>query len=563
MRKILTLIICLLTTSILLQGQHTNIPFHSIDYHLLDRIEIKSGGVSHQIHTSLKPYSRLDAVVFAEAADTMLDAGFGRLDRLNQYYLYKNSNEWKEDRGLIESKKPFLKHFYKYKSDFFYRREGKEFVIKVNPILHLQLGSSSDTDGLRYQNQKGVEARGWIGQKVGFYTSLTDNQSSFPNFIEERIRTAGAVPGEGRFKEFNSSIGDDLFAFGHDYFNATGYITFSPIEQISLQMGHDKNFIGNGIRSLLLSDYSNDYFFLKANTKIWKFNYQNLFMQLTSQFDRGADALLPSKYAAMHHLSLNLTKWLNLGVFEAVVFQRDTGFELQYMNPLIFYRAVEFDLGSADNVLLGLDYKANFAKKFSLYGQFVLDELRFGELTSGDGWWGNKFGVQMGLKYIDVANISNLDAQFEFNTVRPYTYTHQTTQANYTHFNQPLAHPLGANFREFLGVFRYRTAKDVFMDWRLMYAQYGADIAEDNYGGNIFTTNNTRLMEFGNSLLQGNQTDVFLSHFTLSYMLKYNFFLDFHYLYRNENAALSDAATSENYLGLGMRLNFQQRKDMF
>ncbi len=134
--------------------------------------------------------------------------------------------------------------------------------------MHLQLGKNSDTDGLRYRNQKGAEVRGWIGQKLGFYTSLTDNQSSFPNFIEDRIRTQGAVPGEGRFKEFSSSIGDNTFAFGHDYFNANGYITFSPIQQISLQMGHDKNFIGNGVRSLLLSDYSNNYFFLKLNTKV-------------------------------------------------------------------------------------------------------------------------------------------------------------------------------------------------------------------------------------------------------------------------------------------------------
>ncbi|MFK7907027.1 MAG: hypothetical protein AB8B69_17970, partial [Chitinophagales bacterium] len=116
MQKLLALTICLLMTS-MLYGQHTNLPINSIDYHLIDRIEIKSGEVNSQIHTSLKPFSRLDAVLYAESADEMNDAGFGRLDRLNQYYLYKNSSEWKEDRGLINSKKPFLKHFYQYKSD--------------------------------------------------------------------------------------------------------------------------------------------------------------------------------------------------------------------------------------------------------------------------------------------------------------------------------------------------------------------------------------------------------------------------------------------------------------
>ena len=56
-----------------------------------------------------------------------------------------------------------------------------------------------------------------------------------------------------------------------------------PAKYLDFQFGYDKNFIGNGYRSLFLSDFGNSYLFLKINTRIWKFNYLNLFMELTPQ----------------------------------------------------------------------------------------------------------------------------------------------------------------------------------------------------------------------------------------------------------------------------------------
>ena len=78
----------------------------------------------------------------------------------------------------------------------------------------------------------------------------------------------------------------------YDYFDARGYITFNATKYIDIQFGYDKNFIGNGYRSLFLSDCGNSYLFLKLNTRIWKFNYQNLFMELMPQFQKSGDNLL-------------------------------------------------------------------------------------------------------------------------------------------------------------------------------------------------------------------------------------------------------------------------------
>lgn len=546
------------------QAQSAYLPLQMPAYHLLDRVEIKSGTLdTNYIFTSAKPYIRFNAVLLAESTDNMDGVRFSPTDRYNQYYIYKDNNEWSY-WGLIPSKKPFLKHFYKYPADFLRLKYYDELLLKASPVLHMQLGKEQGVKGIRYINTRGAEIRGMINEQIGFYTLLTDNQVSYPDYAQQFTQTYNAVPGEGRVKDFNSMLGDSIFAPGHDFFHVRGYVTFQPAERVRLQFGHDKNFIGNGVRSLFLSDFSNNYLFLKINTQVWRLNYQNLFMQLTGQFKNNADGALPRKYAAMHHLSLNVTKRLNLGLFESVIYGRENGgFELSYLNPIIFYRAVEYHLGSPDNVLLGMDVKYNFLKHFSFYGQFLLDEFKFGEIKDQTGWWGNKYGLQAGLKYIDVAGVSNLDAQIEFNTVRPYTYTHNTESGNYTHFNQPLAHPLGANFRETLAVLRYKPHKKVDVKLNLLYAQYGADTDSVNWGGNIFLLNTTRPQEYNNHLLQGNRTNIVLADFLLSYMWRHNFWFDFTYTYRRQKAENPAQTNTDQLFGLGIRLNMARKELLF
>ena len=79
-----------------------------------------------------------------------------------------------------------------------------------------------------------------------------------------------------------------------------------------MELGHGRHFIGNGMRSLLLSDFSNNYFYLKFNTRVWKLNYQNLFAELSavSANQLPGDLLLNKKYMASHYLSFRPRKTL-------------------------------------------------------------------------------------------------------------------------------------------------------------------------------------------------------------------------------------------------------------
>lgn len=554
MRKLISpLVLVLIFTSGSLFAQTTYLPEDNKAYTLLERLEIKQGKNSNLNFSSTKPFSRRNAVQEARYADSLFKMGelpLSEVDRHNIQSLYLNNMEWAGGTGTsFESKKTVFNTFYKTPAHLFYVNE-KDFFLAVDPVISFQYGGGTGEDDALYYNKRGVTLRGRIANRIGFSSTITDNQERGPLYFREYVTNHRATPGVGFYKPFKKN--------GYDYFDGRGYFTFNVTKYIDVQFGYDKNFIGNGERSLFLDNTGNSSLFLKLNTKIWKLNYQNLFMELVPTFVKKGDKLLDRKYAAMHHLSMNVTPWLNIGLFEGVVFGRKNRFDFMYLNPIIFLRHVEGTVGSPDNALAGIDFKANAMNRFQFYGQLVLDEFLLKEVFKNTGYWANKYGYQLGVKYIDAFNISNLDLQVETNRVRPFTYSHYDSVANYTHYNQPLAHQLEANFQEYIAKVRYQPLPKLYFDAGVHYYFKGLDTANTNYGGDIFKLYTTRTNNYGNTVGGGNKVQVLNAAATVGYELRENLMIEGNILLRKETT--SDAAT---YFNIGVRLNAPKRSYFF
>ena len=541
-------------------SQSTNAPLNPDYYHWIDRYEIKQGTLSPNFHTSFKPYRRSE---IARYFDSLSIRGYSRTDKFNQAYLMRDNWEW-SDSADYKSSKPFLKYFYKARSDLFSVRE-KDFDLHLNPVLYLSAGNESASDVTPFINTRGVEVRGIVDEKVGFYSFIGENQANFPLYVREGVEDNIVIPGEGFWKEFK----DD----GYDFFTARGYISLNATRHIDLQFGYDQFFVGNGHRSLILSHHAPPYVFLKVNTQVWKIKYTNLFTELTEDVFGNARGLTgsrpyPKKYMAFHHLGVNIGKKFNIGVFESVVYGsedslQDASLELRYLNPIIFYRAIEQQNGSSDNVILGMDFKWLVTPGFSLYGQWVLDEFLLDRIREGNGWWGNKFGFQFGGEYVDVFGIENLDVQLETNWVRPYTFSHDTPFGSYSHYRQPLAHPIGANFKELVGVLRYQPIGRLNVSGRLIWSNYGADRDTTNWGGDILLNNTTREREFGNEIGQGVSTNLLYGDLTISFQFKHNVFFDLKHIYRRLDSEWDFQDRTTHYTSVAFRWNIPQRFQEF
>jgi hypothetical protein len=475
-------------------------------------------------------------------------------DQYNLQSLYTDNTEWiSTPNAAFLGKKPFLHTFYKNKAHL-YEVNKKDFFLAVNPVIYVRAGKENDYDKTLYVNARGLTLRGRIANKIGFSTTIVDHQERGPQFYQQQIANYRAVPGVGFYKIFKKDIS------ANDYFDGRGYLTFSATKYIQFQMGYDKNFIGNGYRSLLLSDWGNSYLFAKINTRIWKFNYQNLFMELIPQYSKKGDTLFRRKYAAMHHLSMNVTPWLNMGLFEGVIFGRKDHFDFQYLNPVIFYRHIEGSIGSPDNAVAGFDFKANVLRRGQLYGQFLLDEFNISKIRKDPYNWSNKYGLQLGAKYMDVLGVKNLDVQLEYNRVRPFTYSHFDTINNYTHYNQPLAHPLGANFQEWVGIVRYQPFPKWDLYARAIWYEKGLDSGNANFGGNIFRSYLTRLGDSGFKLGGGNKVSCMNILMNLSYEWKQNLFIEAGIQHRSFGIVSSGSRTSELLFHFGLRLNWFRKE---
>ena len=393
-----------------------------------------------------------------------------------------------------------------------------------------------------------------------------ENQGRFADYFNryaESIRPgnegAAIIPGRGIAKPFMGQ--------GYDYPVAEGYLSFSPGKFFNLQFGHGKNFIGDGYRSLLLSDNASPYPFFKLNTTFWKIKYTNTWMSLRDVRPEvtGEDSYR-TKFMANHYLSYNVTKRLNIGFFESVMWENDNnrGFDLNYLNPIIFYRAIEFSTGAqAGNAIIGLTGKYKWSNSFLTYGQWLIDEFSSTDVFGGEGSWKNKHGFQVGAKYFNAFNIQDFQLQLEYNQVRPYTYSHNTITLNYGHANQSMAHLWGANFRELIAIARYKTGR-YYGHVKAIYGERGFDFLENGayYGGNIYRTEEDRPFETGVEIGQGNTTQSFFSQAEVGYIVNpvtnLKFFGSF--IYRNFDPEVN---TVNNFKNTTYWFNIGLRTDIF
>ncbi|MBK7035235.1 MAG: hypothetical protein IPH42_02555 [Bacteroidetes bacterium] len=367
--------------------------------------------------------------------------------------------------------------------------QQKDFHLRIDPLINFGGGYDAANGGKAiWVNTRGVSASGDIGEKrkVSFNATMRENQAKYPDYMVPFIKYYQVVPGQGKVRNFKST------AF--DFANATGYLSYTPTKYLNFQLGHDKNFLGDGYRSMLLSDNALYYPFFKITTTVWKLKYVNLYAEFDDAISGTVDSLIgiTRKFGSFHYLSYDVFPWVQVSLFEAIIWPandsvRHRGFDVNYLNPIIFFRPIEFGLGSPDNAMIGGNIKFKPIKDLIVYGQFLMDDLDVAAARAGKGYYRNKFAIQTGLKFYEPAGIKNLIVQAEMNQANPYTYAQKEPVQNYSHYNQAIAHPLGANFREFIGIFNYRFFQRYYLEAKFQSAVVGLDEkVDDNFGADIF-----------------------------------------------------------------------------
>jgi hypothetical protein len=362
--------------------------------------------------------------------------------------------------------------------------EGEDYLFTINPVFDFQVGyDASDNTGYQdtaiiANNTRGLIVDGDIGPIVSFQTMVYENQSRYPNYLKDFIDSTGVVPGQGRAKPFKNG--------GVDYNNSYGWLSISPLQQLNLQIGHGKHFIGHGYRSVLLSDVAHNYPYLKSSALLFKekvqFDWIYGGLQSLTRLPLGEvpESLFEKKAMSVYHVNIILHSRVQIGLFESVIWQvwDSTGtqdFDARVLIPVPFVNTAILGLEGVNNVMVGANILLKPMSWLHTYGQIAYDGS-------------DKTAWQAGLKFFGLG-LKNLDAQVEYNYITATTYAHDNSLQSFTHMNQPLAHPLGPDTEEVVGILSFRH-KRFFLNAKSHWQRHN-ELA----GGDPFWENGDAILE--------------------------------------------------------------------
>ena len=495
-------------------------------YQFYQKLNTSLYSINTNEHTSMKPYFISDSSAIKKQYDSLL---FVKTD-----YSHKN---WLKRTFLPKHQIDVKTNDYNIFFDFLWDVEkGNDYLGKSSTIL----------------NSRGFQFGATVGKNFYIYTSLYENQGKFPNYINDYINAKRLVPSEYPVNVLPYSNGST------DWSRVTSIIGYKPAKNILLTLGQDKIFIGDGYRSLLLSDNAPNYPFFKFSIDLTKsIQYISIWAYFQDRNAPNFNVFTNNrrKYGVFHYIDWNITKRASVAFFNALISEEADnqgnlhGFDLNIINPILFSPALGPSTQVADHTLAGLNVKYKLFDKTSIYGQFVMDQT----INSG---LSNSTGYQIGVRGSDLFFLKHLNYLFEYNTVSPSVYYGQNAIVNYTHFGDPLGDPFGANFKELLGIVNYTIDKFDFQ-FEGYYVNLANNLGYNDYGSEIQVVNYVNLPQIINNSGVGVPATIKFAEGTLGYMLnpKYNLKIEVGALLRQEKSSQTDTKTA--LLTIGFKSGFR------
>lgn len=449
-------------------------------------------------------------------ADTNIFTGFRSINWVELKPYLQNSRTDIMDSAFGISMSPRDYAFKNIANDNWIKLNGTKHIFTIDPYINGTAGYANKGGGI-LQAVGGVQLQGIYNDKLSYSLGVNTGYREFPGYINSYVLSnQNYQPGLGK----GTAQGN---GFTSTQLNAN--LTYAGGKHLTIAAGYGKNFIGDGYRSLILSDNASNSPYVRLQAKLWRLTYNVLYTRYENpRFQAFGENEV--KYSTVHYLGVNISKKLQIGLFDNVIWLKNDstsqrGFDVQYLNPLIFMRPIEFTFGSPDNAFIGITGKYKLYKNGFIYGQLGLDDLNLTtSIENNSQNYGNKYSLQFGIWNKDFLRIQNLSWRMEWNSVRPYTYGHGfgKTGLNYTHNNQSLANPFNANFHEFISMFQYHNKRWYGMLQNL-YTIRGENPGlpynngEDLWGGEV------GVPRFGAKTLQGTHHKYLYNQFTAGYLL--------------------------------------------
>ena len=289
------------------------------------------------------------------------------------------------------------------------------------PVLDGEVRFDPDRKKSAIVGLDGAQLRGSLAGHLGFSARITN----------------GSVAGDLEVARRDSSIAHNgsfgITGFGRDLGFGDGHLR-AEFSGVAVEIGHESIQLGGGDRrSLMLSSkLPTRYDYLRFTATLGRFSFSHIHVSVLAEPDgqpSGPFGDIPDKYVALHLLSIGPFYGTRLSIGESVVYH-GRGFQLGYLNPLLFMKSQEQYLRDRDNVNLYGALSVNPINGLFFEGELMLDDLRFSRI--GSGYWADKSAWKIGGKIVGLPFVRG-DFGVSYTRFDPYVFTHFNRQNNYTH----------------------------------------------------------------------------------------------------------------------------------
>ena len=415
-------------------------------------------------------------------------------------------------------------------------KDDHTFYVDFMPdfVIGAERGTNSKS---LWINTRGAQAGLSVNKKFSLFVSFYENQARYASFVDSMARQIGNLPGQGFSKKLETGK--------YDWMNATANMSYRFADALQVAIAYDKIHIGEGYRSVLISDNPYNFTHARLSGTYGRFQYHSIWAYMNDlKNPRLADSSDPFstrlgngvKYGAFHYVDYLAGEKVSLGLFHSLIWAQDNNRD-----------------GGKTNGGLGLNVKFQPWQKYIFYGQLYADDLSKFGFGSGDN---HRTAFQLGGKTYDLFGVANLNLTAEYNQAAPYTYQHPNNRINYTSNGEALAHPRGANFREILGIATYRWKR-----WeaygQTMFGRYGLDpVGTRNVGIDLFKE---QVTEDAFGIGQGQVNNLFYNELRISYVMnpKYNLRWELGVIDRRNKNTSTDNYQHAAIFTFGLRSSFR------
>ncbi|MFK8039140.1 MAG: hypothetical protein AB8B74_12670 [Crocinitomicaceae bacterium] len=443
------------------------------------------------------------------------------------------------------TQKLFKEHFLIFK--------GNDFWCVADPLIDLEVGNDfSDVDQpIKLWNTRGIRIQAKFFKNFAFETSIYENQATLLNYQTDYVLSHGEfdvsgnsykqinaiVPGYARTKIFKTT--------GFDFAFSKGYFNYQPSKWLSIEAGNGNHFIGHGYRSLLLSDFSVNYPYLKPELLLFNGMLQYNIIYASQQnlyrlpFHLTPEANYERKLSVGHYLEYSFNKNIQVGLFEnntwvRVDSQGTIPLNIASLNPIVGNGLFISEINNKYNSFYGLNASISL-KSIRMYTQMVFDNNKIG-------------GYQFGLGLYDLF-LPKLNLQIEYNQITSETYLNKNKRANYNHSNLPLAHPIGNNFQEIIAIMDFEFKRWFITNTSIYSLRFVSDTGR---------VSETLLMQLDNAN-PNIANNVWFNRIEVGYRFNKKYNLELYCGYLNRISTVQSIANSSNFAYFGIKTNLHQK----